>query len=96
MLEIVTRPRAREDLKGIWHYTFNEWGEVQADQYLAEIKAGIEQLRHNPKIGRPREEVRSGYRSLRVNQHIVYYLLTPTVIRIIRVLHARQDPDRHL
>ena len=34
MLEIVKRPRAKEDLKGIWHYTFNEWGEAQADTYL--------------------------------------------------------------
>jgi toxin ParE1/3/4 len=96
MLEIVKRPRAKEDLKGIWRYSFNEWGETQADKYLSEIEAGIEKLRNNPKLGRPREEVRTGYRSLRVNQHIVYYVLTPSVIRIVRVLHARMDPDRHL
>lgn len=77
------------DLKGIWRYSFDEWDEAQADKYLAEIEAGIEKLRHNPKLGRPREEVRTGYRSLQVNQHIVYYVLTPSVIRIIRVLHAR-------
>jgi toxin ParE1/3/4 len=96
MLEIVKRPRAKEDLKGIWRYSFDEWNEAQADKYLAEIEAGIEKLRHNPKLGRPREEVRAGYRSLRINQHIVYYALTPSVIRIVRVLHARMDPDRHL
>jgi len=96
MLEIVIRPRARKDLKGIWRYSFDEWDEAQADKYLAEIEAGIEKLRHNPKLGRPREEVRAGYRSLRINQHIVYYVLTPSVIRIVRVLHARMDPDRHL
>ena len=96
MLEIVKRPRAKEDLKGIWRYSFNEWGENQADKYLAEIEARIEKLRKNPKLGRPREEVRAGYRSLRINQHIVYYVFTPSVIRIVRVLHARMDPDRHL
>lgn len=96
MLEIVKRPRAKRDLIGIWRYSFDEWDEAQADKYLAKIEAGIEKLRHNPKLGRPREEVRVGYRSLRINKHIVYYVLTPSVIRIIRVLHARQDPDRHL
>jgi toxin ParE1/3/4 len=96
MPEIVKRPRAKRDLIGIWRYSFDEWNEAQADKYLAEIEAGIEKLRHNPKLGRPREEVRVGYRSLRINQHIVYYVLMPSVIRIVRVLHARMDPDRHL
>jgi toxin ParE1/3/4 len=96
MLEIVKRPRAKRDLTGIWRYSFDEWGEAQADKYLAEIEAGIEKLKHNPKLGRPREEVRAGYRSLRINEHIVYYVLTPSVIRIVRRLHARQDPNRHL
>jgi len=96
MLEIVKRPCAKEDLKGIWRYSFEEWGEAQADKYLSEIEAGIGKLRRNPKLGRPREEVRAGYRSLRINQHIVYYMLTPSVIRVVRVLHARMDPDRHL
>jgi len=32
MREIVKRPRAREDLKGIWRYSFTEWGEAQADK----------------------------------------------------------------
>lgn len=96
MLEVVQRPRAREDLKGIWRYSFHQWGEVQADKYLAEIEAGIGQLKHNPKLGRPRDNLRPGYRSLRVNQHIVYYVLTPSLIRIVRVLHAGMDPDRYL
>ena len=96
MLEIVKRPRAKEDLKGIWRYSFNEWGEAQADKYLAEIEARVAQLKHNPKLGKPRDNLRRGYRSLRVNQHIVYYVLTPSAIRIVRVLHARMDPDRHL
>ena len=95
MRDVVIRPRAREDLKGIWRYSFNEWGEVQADKYLAEIEAGIAKLKHNPKLGRPRETLRAGYRSLQVSQHIVFYVLTPSLIRVIRVLHAQMDPDHH-
>jgi toxin ParE1/3/4 len=38
MPKIVKRPLARQDLKQIWRYRFNEWGEVQADKYFAEMK----------------------------------------------------------
>jgi toxin ParE1/3/4 len=96
MLEIVKRPRAREDLKGIWRYSLKEWGAAQADKYLAELDAGIAQLRENPRLGKPRDDLRPGYRSLQVNEHMLYYVLTPSTIRIVRVLHARMDPDRHL
>jgi toxin ParE1/3/4 len=96
MLEIVKRPRAKKDLKGIWLYTFNEWGEAQADKYLSQIETGLARLKYNPKLGRPREDLRAGYRSLRVNEHIIYYVVTPSSIRVIRVLHAQMDPERHL
>jgi len=54
MLEIVKRPRARQDLKDIWCYSFKKWGEAQADKYLAELDAGITQLRENPRLGTSR------------------------------------------
>ena len=96
MREIVIRPRAREDLIGIWRYSFDEWGEAQADKYLEELEAGIKQLQQHPHLGKDRDDVRAGYRSLRVNQHIVYYVLTSSSIRIVRVLHTQMEPDRHL
>jgi len=96
MPEIVKRPRARQDLKDIWRYSFEEWGEAQANKFLSELDAGITQLGENPRLGKPRDDLRPGYRSLRVGEHMVYYVLTPSAIRIVRVLHARMDPDRHL
>lgn len=96
MLEIVKRPRAKQDLKNIWHYSFDKWGEKQADKYLVELDMGIAKLRTNPKLGKSRDTLRPGYRSLRVNEHVIYYVLTPSVIRIVRILHVRMDPDKHL
>ncbi|NCC85319.1 MAG: type II toxin-antitoxin system RelE/ParE family toxin [Clostridia bacterium] len=96
MREIVKRPRARQDLKDIWRYSFETWGEIQADTYLAELDAGIACLRTNAALGKPRDDLRPGYRSLRINEHMIYYRVTPSVIRVVRVLHVRMDPDRHL
>lgn len=96
MYDIVTPPLAREDLIGIWLYTFEQWGEAQADKYLDEIEDAIAQLRRNPKLGRPRDDLRAGYRSLLANRHVVYYMLTAKTVRIVRVLHAGMDPLDHL
>ena len=96
MRRIVKRPLAREDLIGIWRYTYEEWGEQQADRYLDELEAGIAKLQNHPRLGRARDEIRQGYRSLAINQHVVFYTVEGDVIRIIRVLHARMDPESHL
>ncbi len=44
MLEILIRPKAEQDLIGIWLYTFNQWGEAQADADLDELNCGINSL----------------------------------------------------
>ncbi|MCK0509559.1 type II toxin-antitoxin system RelE/ParE family toxin [Aromatoleum buckelii] len=64
MRRIVKRPLARQDLIGIWRYTYEEWGEQHADRYLDELEAGIARLQDYPGLGRVRDEVRQGYRSL--------------------------------
>jgi len=96
MYSIYKTARARNDLLGIWRDTCDKWGDRQADKYLDELNIGIERLKDNPKLGKSRERLRPGYRSLHVNRHIVYYTLEPSVIRIIRLLYDGMDPDRHL
>ena len=53
-------------------------------------------LAAGPGLGRVRDEVRKGYRSLTINHHIIFYTAEPDLIRIVRVLHVRMDPDSHL
>jgi toxin ParE1/3/4 len=96
MLKVVARPLAREDLKQISRYSFDERGEGQADKYFAEIEAGILKRQAHPHPGKSREDPRAGYSALRVNQHVINYMLTPSSIRIVRVLHARMDPHQNL
>jgi plasmid stabilization system protein ParE len=35
---------AESDLVGIWQYSFEQWGELQADKYLDELDSGIRKL----------------------------------------------------
>ena len=87
---------AESDLVGIWQYSFEQWGELQADKYLDELDSGIRKLADKPEIGLKRDYVRDGHCLLFVGSHAVYYTVTPDTVHIIRVLHGRMDPDRDL
>jgi len=94
MTEVTTSRRAREDLKGIWRYTFQAWGEAQADRYLNDLSLTMASLLNNPSLGSPREHIRPGYRAMLCGRHMVYYLVRSDGIHIVRVLHERMDVAR--
>jgi len=96
MRKIHVHALAESDLIDIWQYSFEEWGEIQADKYLDELDSGIGKLADNPELGMKRDYVRDGYRVLFIGSHAVYYTATPDTVHIIRVLHGCMDPDRHL
>lgn len=96
MRKIRKHSLAETDLIDIWEYGFAQWGAQQADKYLDELDERIALLAEQPEMGSMRHYVRDGYRVLLINSHAVYYTVTSTAIHIIRVLHSRMDPERHL
>ena len=94
--KLVKDNAAEADLIGIWVYSFETWGEAQADRYLAALENGIRQLFESPRNGKPRDELREGYWSQRVEHHVVFYTFTDAELRIRRVLHEVMDVGRHL
>lgn len=82
---------AKGQLKSIWHYTFETWGEQKADAYLTEIEKKLNMLAENPKLGRSRPDVKANYYSIKVNKHIVFYLFSEQYVDVIGVLHERMD-----
>ena len=96
MVEIVEKPLARADLKGIWRYSYEHWGAEQADRYLVALEAGILKLALNPLLGKARDYIRPGYRSIQIARHVVYYRKRGAIIEIVRVLHERMEPGSHL
>jgi toxin ParE1/3/4 len=51
MLKIHISALAESDLIGIWQYSFEEWGEIQADKYLDQLDGGIRKLADKPEWG---------------------------------------------
>ncbi len=96
MVKIVKSPHAESDLENIWLYSFEKWGEKQADHYYDALLNGINHLAENPLLGKSRDQIRQGYRSLQINRHVIYYRIQADIIDIVRVLHEQMIPEKHL
>ncbi len=89
-------PEARRDLEAIWLYTLEEWGLEQANRYTDELTDVFTQLAVGPQLGTACDHIRTGYRRSRVGRHVVYYRMTDYGIAVVRILHDRMLPTRHL
>lgn len=87
--------KAKADLRGIWNYTEDRWGEQQADTYYRDIIKTFELLATGERQGR-KSDVREGYLKYPVGRHFVYFTKGDEKIKVVRVLHGSMDVDRHL
>lgn len=89
-------PAAQHDLSEIWDFTEEHWDTNQAEKYTAEIRTAIERIATDPERGRPCNDIRDGYRRYGIGSHFLYYVETAETVDIVRILHQRIDPTRHL
>ena len=71
------------------------WGEQQAEIYLRLIKAAVDAVATDPKVGRNCDDVRPGLRRYQVGSHVLFYRISATTVVVARVLHQRMDAERH-
>lgn len=89
-------PAAQRDLSSIWDFTQERWDVCQAETYVSEIRAAIERVAEDSGRGRPCDEIRQGYRWYSIGSHLLFYVESADGVDIIRILHQRMDPTRHL
>lgn len=96
MTSIRLTPAAQRDLSSIWDLTDERWDRRQAETYLDEIRAALERIADDPARGRACDDIRAGYRRYAIGSHLVFFVERPDSVDVIRVLHQRMDPLRHL
>jgi len=94
--QLIIAPVAKADLKDIYQYGLRQWGQAQSGSYLENIKAQFWSITEQPLMGVERSDLLPGARSLPIESHTLFYRITTDTVEIIRVLHGRQDPQRHL
>lgn len=94
--QLVIAPAAQADLREIYQHGLRQWGQAQSDCYIDDLKEQIWTLTTHPFMGVERPELLPNIRSLTIETHILFYRVTLDTLEIIRILHGRQDPQRHL
>lgn len=96
MAEYRLSPAAARDMESIWSYTFQRWGQDQADRYADLLIATFAELAVKPKMAPACDHIRPGYRRRSVGRHIVYFRISDYGIAIIRILHSKMDAPSRL
>ncbi len=77
------------DLIGIWTYTANNFGEIQADKYLRLIEKGFQKIAKGAEGKKPLEE-NEELRVIHCEKHYIFFLNRRPPL-ILAVLHERMD-----
>ncbi len=87
---------AENDLVEIAEFTQDRWGEAQAEQYLRQLDQRLKLLCNRPESGRELSAIKPGYWRALEGRHVVYYVFSDETLDVIRILHERMLPERHL
>lgn len=91
--------RAEADLAEIWVYSAEQWSVDQADRYIEALVARFRWLCDNPSLWKLRQDITEGLYSYPQQSHVIYFRTdedAPEVIEIVRVLHGRMEPAKHV
>ena len=86
---------ADNDLEDIFNYTNYKFGLQQAIKYLTDIDAVLHKLVLQPNLGRERSEIKKDLFSIVEQEHVIFYRIKKSHIRIVRVLHGSKDLIRY-
>ncbi len=82
--------QAEQDLGDIWIY-LGQQDEIGADRQVARLLDRFPMLAQFPNMGRQRNELLTGLRSFPVKPYIIFYIILPERVEIVRVLHQSRD-----
>jgi len=84
-------PKAKKDLRNIWHYYARSASLEVADRMLRKISVESERIGRHPTPGRDHNEF-PGLRRLLVHPYTVFFRVTPPEkAQVARVLHEERD-----
>src|SRR5262245_45448621 len=104
----ISRP-AHDDLARILATSLDRWGEAGRARYADLFAAAMRVIARTPEGPgtRERPELSPGVRSFHIRHargarggkepvHVIFYRASETLIEVVRVLHERMEPSRHV
>ncbi|MBO9471887.1 type II toxin-antitoxin system RelE/ParE family toxin [Endozoicomonas sp. G2_2] len=87
---------AARDFETIYEYTLLNFGTGQADVYTEQLDQVMRLLCGSPHVGRECSSIGDGVLRHDHRHHVIFYRVRAEDIFIIRILHSRMEPLRHL
>ncbi len=84
-------PLASRDIEAIADYLATQSSLDRAEQFLNGIDSTLQRIAQFPQIGRKRDELYPGLRSLPYEKYLIFYRLLNDDIEVLRVVSGYQD-----
>lgn len=84
-------PLASKDIEAIADYLARESSLASSESFLKTLNKTLKRLANFPELGRKRDELSSGVRSLPCKSYLIFYRLSERTIEILRVISGYQD-----
>ncbi len=92
MARVTRRPQAVGDILEIFDYIAED-SFVEADRWVDRLDEKLALWATQPMMGRARDELATGIRSLAFGRYVVFFEPLPDGIDVVRVLHGSRDID---
>lgn len=94
-MKIVFSPESRQDLREIFNYIAKDNLDA-AIAFVRRLKQRCVDLAPMPNVGKNREEIARGYRSITEGDYVIFYRLQPEIVEILHVVHGKRDLSKVL
>ena len=96
MAEYILSYAAEKDVRTIYRYSVEEFGEIKASAYLQSLDECLLMLADNPDVGKDVSHIRLDYYQFSHDSHEVFYKKDEDGIYVVRILHGSMERTRHL
>lgn len=91
-MAVFVSPCVKAELDDIWHHIATNSVSIDiANRVVESITDQFVQLSKHPHLGRRRDDLRPGLRSVVVGSYIVIYRVQGNNVRILHVVHGHRD-----
>ena len=87
---------ARQDVAAIKAWTFRTFGAAQAKHYVRQLQQTMELIAENPGLARKADSIAAELFRTESGSHVFYFRFAEGSIKVMRVLHGRQDAGNWL
>ncbi|MBN2069611.1 MAG: type II toxin-antitoxin system RelE/ParE family toxin [Opitutales bacterium] len=88
--QLIISQEAISDLSEIWDYIARD-NQRAADRFIDALYAKCQEILELESIGRSREELFEGLRSLPYRKYVIFFLRNHGDVEIVRILHGARD-----